>query len=475
MAQSGKTELPPSIDSGLEAGPFRAGFFEVNSGFESTDIVRMPRRLNMWARVATLIFFIITLIVVFVPWTQTISVEGQLSSYFPIQRPQKIQAQIKGRIQKWQVNEGDRVKKGQLILTLEDIDPKFLAPDLMQRLDQSRQALENQRDAARQKAGILTQRLEKMKTLVEAAISEAEAKIFEAENKVLNLEQRIPPARVAKETALLNLNRSRTLEEKGLLSRRKLELAIRKARETEADVEMAKASLQEARQALAGLQHKRRKIDAELVQKFLEMESTRASALSDAAKASKDIADLELKRSTALRRQQGGKITAPFGGTVVRLAQIGPGQIVHMGDMLFTLAPENATPAVEMWASSIDAPLLKAGRPVRILFQGVPAVPIPAWPELMAGTFEGQIRVVDQTASPNGKFRFWVVPESHNRPWPPQSQVRPGTQVRGWVMLNRVPLWYELWRRFNLFPPDYQSADVPLMDILIPKAGRPRK
>ncbi len=475
MSTPGKMELPPSIDSGLEAGPFGNGFFEAHAALKSPKMVQTPPRLNMWARIAALIFFILTLIVVFVPWTQTISVEGQLSSYFPVQRPQKIQTQIKGRIKEWQVNEGDRVHKGQLILTLEDIDAKFMAPDLMQRLDESRQALEAQREAALQNADILAQRLEKMKALVEAAVSEAEAKISEAKQKVLNLEQRIPPARVTNETARLNLERSRTLEKKGLLSRRDLELAIQKSRETEADVEVADLSLEEARQALSALQHSRQKIDAELVQKFLEMESKRASALSDAAKASKGIADLELDRSTALRRQRGGMITAPFSGTVVRLSQVGPREIVHQGDVLFTLAPENAQPAVEMWASSFDAPLLKPGRPVRLLFRGVPAIPLPAWPELMAGTFEGQIQVVDQTASPTGKFRFWVVPEPQKRSWPPQSQVRPGTQVMGWVMLNRVPLWYELWRRFNLFPPDFQSVDVPLKDIIIPKAGRPRK
>ena len=128
-----------------------------------------------------------------------------------------------------------------------------------------------------------------------------------------------------------------------------------------------------------------------------------------------------------------------------------------------------------MWADAIDAPLLKPGRPVRLLLHGIPAIPIPAWPELMAGTYDGRIQVVDQSASANGKFRFWVEPETERRSWPPQNQVRQGTQVMGWVILNRVPLWYEMWRRFNLFPPDYESGKVGLTDVLLPKAGRPGK
>ena len=55
----------------------------------------------------------------FVPWTQTITATGQLSAYSPYERPQDIEAQIIGRIKKWHVFEGVRVKQGELILELE--------------------------------------------------------------------------------------------------------------------------------------------------------------------------------------------------------------------------------------------------------------------------------------------------------------------------------------------------------------------
>jgi len=68
-----------------------------------------------------------------------------------------------------------------------------------------------------------------------------------------------------------------------------------------------------------------------------------------------------------------------------------------------------------------------------------------------------------------------VVPDPEDRFWPEQSHVRQGTKAIGWVILNRVPLWYELWRRFNLFPPDYQERPPSLIDTLLPKAGRGAK
>ena len=38
-----------------------------------------------------------------------------------------------------------------------------------------------------------------------------------------------------------------------------------------------------------------------------------------------------------------------------------------------------------------------------------------------------------------------------------------------------LAVWYELWRRFNLFPPDYQEGPPSLLDTLLPKAGRGAK
>ncbi|MDE0146080.1 MAG: HlyD family efflux transporter periplasmic adaptor subunit [Nitrospira sp.] len=381
-------------------------------------------------------------------------------------------AQINGRIRTWHVNEGMAVNGGDLVLELDDVNPGFMAPDLLQRLEQSRQALEDRRRAALARADILAQRLEEMTKLTQAASTSAKARVSEAEHKVQSARQRVARAKVTQQTATLNLERSRILEADGLVSRRELELAIQTEIASRAEVKAAQAALREAEQARRALAHGREQIDAELIQRELDTRSQRASALADAAKASEELADVELKRSNALQRRAAGRVVAPLAGTVVRLTPIGLGEIVHPGDELFTIVPSSASRAVEMWAEAIDAPLLKPGRQVRLLLHGIPAIPIPAWPELMAGTYDGRIQVVDQSASANGKFRLWVVPETVRRNWPPQEQVRQGTQVIGWVILNRVPLWYEMWRRFNLFPADYETGEKALTDVFLPKAGR---
>ena len=162
----------------------------------------------------------------------------------------------------------------------------------------------------------------------------------------------------------------------GLVSRRELELAIQTEIASYAEVKAAEAALREAQQARRALAHGREQIDAELVQRELDTRSQRASALADAAKVSEELADLELKRPNALQRRAAGRVVAPLDGTVVRLTTVELGEIVHPGDVLFTIVPSVATRAVEMWAEAIDAPLLRPGRPVRLLLHGIPVIPV---------------------------------------------------------------------------------------------------
>jgi multidrug efflux pump subunit AcrA (membrane-fusion protein) len=440
--------------------------------WEQVQIPPYLRRYGWWAIRILVIGF---LLLMFVPWTQTINVTGQLSAYSPYERPQDIEAQIQARLKKWHVFEGVRVKQGELILELEDIDPNFMAPELLVLLDQQKVALEMQRKAALDRAGQLEKRIGEMENLVKAAVPSAEARVRESENRVRAAEQRIIAAKVAYDTAQLNVDRHRQLATQGLVSQRELEVSIQSAIGTKADLKAAEAHLREAQQNMKGLSFGKEQVSADVIQQLLHAEAMRAEALALAATAADQLASISLRLSNATQRRIYSRIVAPIDGTVVKMAQVGAGETVKPGEKLVRISPTSADKAAELVAEGIDAPLLNPGRKVRLLFYGIPAIPLPAWPELMAGTFGGVIKVVDQVDDGKGNFRFWVVPDPNDRPWPEQSHVRQGTKVMGWVILNRVPLWYELWRRFNLFPPDYQEGPPSLLDTLLPKAGRGAK
>ena len=446
-----------------------------SSKLQSWEAVQIPERLKFSSRLAIKLVILFLLIIAFVPWTQTITVTGQLSAYSPYERPQDIEAQITGRIQKWHVFEGVRVKQGDLIVELEDYDPNFMAPDLLSFLDQRKKALEQTRQAALSRAEQLDKRIKEMQNLVKAAVPSAEARVGEASNKVLEAIQKIEAAKIAVATAELNVERHKQLAEQGLVSQRELELTIQAALASKADLQGAQANLKAAEQSTKALGFGRQQVSAEVLQRLLDAEAARDASVGEAAKAADQLADISLRMSNATQRRSASKILAPIDGTVVKMAEAGAGETVRQGDKIVRISLNSQDKAIEMTADGLDAPLLNVGRKVKILFYGIPAIPLPAWPEVMAGTYTGVIKVIDQVDDGKGNFRFWVVPDPEDRMWPEQNHVRQGTKVMGWVILNRVPLWYELWRRFNLFPPDYQERPPSLIDTLLPKAGRGAK
>ena len=442
---------------------------------QSWEAVQIPERLRFSSRLAITLVLLFLLVIAFVPWTQTITVSGQLSAYTPNERPQDIEAQITGRIKKWHVFEGVRVKQGDLILELDDYDPNFMSPDLLSLLDQRRKALDQSRKAAIARVEQLEKRIKEMQNLVKSAVPSAQARVGESENKMREVYQKVEAANITVATAELNMDRHKQLAEQGLVSQRELELTIQSALATKADLAGVQASLKGAEQAMKALSFGRDQISAEVLQRLLDAEAARDAAVGDAAKAIDQLTDISLRMSNAEQRRLAGRILSPIDGTVVKMAQAGAGETVRPGDKLMKISPASADKALEMVADGIDAPLLNVGRKVRVLFYGIPAIPLPAWPEIMAGTYGGVVKVIDQVDDGKGNFRFWVVPDPDDRPWPPQEHVRQGTKAMGWVILNRVPLWYELWRRFNLFPPDYQEQSPSLIDTVLPKAGRGAK
>ena len=49
-----------------------------------------------------------------------------------------------------------------------------------------------------------------------------------------------------------------------------------------------------------------------------------------------------------------------------------------------------------------------------------------------------------------------MVPDQEDVDWP--SQLRVGSGTKGWVMLDNVKVWFEIWRQLNGFPPSLYNA-----------------
>ena len=102
---------------------------------------------------------------------------------------------------------------------------------------------------------------------------------------------------------------------------------------------------------------------------------------------------------------------------------------------------------------------LEKEQKVRLVFDGFPAIVFSGWPSSSYGTFEGKIIAVETNRAENGKFRILVIPDNQQKAWP--AALKTGTGARGFALLNTVPIWYELWRQINGFPPDYYKTKEP--------------
>ena len=97
---------------------------------------------------------------------------------------------------------------------------------------------------------------------------------------------------------------------------------------------------------------------------------------------------------------------------------------------------------------------------VRIQFDGWPALQFSGWPSISVGTFGGTVKVIDYVTSKPGEFRILVVPDPASEPWP--AQLRIGSGTKGWVMLDSVRVWFEIWRQLNGFPPSLYKVPAPV-------------
>lgn len=215
------------------------------------------------------------------------------------------------------------------------------------------------------------------------------------------VESRLEAARISLSMAKINLDRQKSLFDQGLSSRRAFELAT--------------------------LEH--------------------AKYMTEQANAKTELVRLE----TRLARQSTQFVTAPRGGTILRRIAGEHSVLVKSGDSLAVLVPDTSSRAVELLVDGMDVSLMHIGQEVRLQFEGWPAIQFSGWPSIAVGAFVGKIAIIDAADNGDGKFRVLISPSESDQ-WPSSSLLRQGVRAQGLVLLGRVKLGYEIWRRFNGFP-----------------------
>lgn len=166
-----------------------------------------------------------------------------------------------------------------------------------------------------------------------------------------------------------------------------------------------------------------------------------------------------VRTEAAIARQSEQTITAPRDGFIQSINAGDEATLVSAGQVLATFVPEAQKRVVEVFVDGRDVALVSSGKEARIEFEGWPAVQFSGWPSVAIGTFPAKVLTVDQVAQPDGRFRILVGedPDAEQK-WPEDRYARIGTVVRAWILLNEVPVGYEVWRQLNNFPPELPQA-----------------
>jgi hypothetical protein len=149
-------------------------------------------------------------------------------------------------------------------------------------------------------------------------------------------------------------------------------------------------------------------------------------------------------------------LLASQSGQVVQAKSAGIGEVIKEGERIASIVPNQVELAVEMYVRPVDLPLIHVGEKVRLIFDGYPTVVFSGWPQGSYGTFGGVVVAHENTISDNGMFRILVAPDENDKPWP--SMLKLGSGSQGIALLKNVPIWYEIWRNMNGFPPDYYKT-----------------
>jgi multidrug resistance efflux pump len=385
-----------------------------------------------------------TAILIFTPWMQNVDGAGHVSALTPLERTQTISAPVDGRVAKWHVTEGTKVKAGDPIVELADNDPQVL-----ERVERELAMVEERRMNAQSRIGSVQERLARLEEARTNAVAAARSRIQVAEDRIRGAEQSITAAQERVKFGKFNMELRQKAYEKGLTALRDVEAARQEINTAEAMLRQSEAALSASRNEKRAAEDDLKRIEADTQ---ASVESERANLNSSRADVSNIKAEIQ-RTEVKVARQGTQKVTAPRDGTILRLLAQPGSEMLRAGSPLAMFVPDAYSPTVELWLNGMDMPLVRAGDPVRLQFNGWPAVQFVGWPSVAVGTFGGRVQLVDATETKQGLFRILVTPDEKDDPWPSAMYLRQGVQARGWVLLKNVPLWWELWRRFNGFPP----------------------
>lgn len=402
-------------------------------------------------------FFILGFVVMFLPWTQNIRGDGFVTTLEPEQRPQTIHSVIAGRIQKWYVKEGDYVKAGDTILYITEIKDDYFDPKLIERTNAQLEAKTSSVGSYEDKIKALQRQIDLKKENRLLKLQQNRNKLKQAKLDYISDSMDYAAAQINNEIAQKQFERIEKLYEQGLKSLTDTENRRNKLQEAKNKMISAENKLLSSKNEVINAKMEINSIDAQYNDGISKAESDFFAAMSSMFDTESEVNKLKNQLSNYQVRNSYYYITAPQDGQIAKAIQVGLGENIKEGTPLISIMPDNSDLTVAMFVDPIDLPLIQKEQHVRIQFDGWPAIVFSGWPNTSYGTYGGEVVAIDRFISPNGKFRVLVKPDPKDHTWPEALRIGGGT--KNMLLLNEVPVWYELWRQVNGFPPNFYFSD----------------
>jgi HlyD family secretion protein len=282
-----------------------------------------------------------------------------------------IAPKVAGRILEIRFREGDLVKAGDMVATLDD-------PQMRSRQDQAQAALadaEAQLHSARQQVAILQDQLTQAELQTGQARADAEGRVHQAEAQLSGAEAQLAQQEATLKLAAFDRDAYTRLARDGAVSERQGRSAQSNAESQEAivaaarrNVEALRGSLNVARANLTNPEIRSAQ-SAGILKQITQQQAQIGSAAADEARARAQLREAQQNRADLI-------VVAPFDGTVVtRTAE--PGEVVQAGTAIITLLDLNRV-YLRGFVPEARIGRVKAGQPGRVYLDSDPSKPLDA-------------------------------------------------------------------------------------------------
>jgi HlyD family secretion protein len=282
-----------------------------------------------------------------------------------------VAAKTSGRIREITVREGDQVKAGQVIATLDDEQVKARVEQAQSNVAQAEARL----SSARHEVAVLQAQLEQSRLGVNQARVDAEGRVSQAQAQVAAAEASLARAEADYKQTRADAERFTTLAEQGDAPAREGEQARATAEAHKAVVQAARKQVEAARGALLAA---KANLDNPAIRAAqvaaIEQQIRQAQADIQSAEAEANRARAQLQEAVANRGDL--QIIAPFDGTVAtRSAE--PGEVVSPGTPILTIV-NLSNVYLRAFIPEGEIGRVRAGQSARVYLDSNPKQPLEA-------------------------------------------------------------------------------------------------